>query len=149
MSLANILGDRFYNTKLKIEASGGLAFNASKSMSIETKTKSIFIQTDKVLYKPGQTGKIYVWIKCLSQKNGGVLNLPGSSVLMCYCWWQIYEHSLPLRKIKSEWIWRNLCVDIIARWWSVLSYFFWPSVFRVKHLLENGLEWAVVIAKLG
>ena len=53
-----------YNTKkyLEVIGSGGLTFNSSQSWSIvlDNKGFTIYIQTDKGIYKPGQTGKFFV-----------------------------------------------------------------------------------------
>ncbi|ESO00831.1 hypothetical protein HELRODRAFT_175322 [Helobdella robusta] len=45
----------------KVTASGGkISFNNSHYLSVSQKTHSVFIQTDKYLYKPGQTIKFRV-----------------------------------------------------------------------------------------
>ena len=43
--------------RLEIEGSGGLTFNETKDVRLEPKVTSVYIQTDKAVYKPGQTGK--------------------------------------------------------------------------------------------
>ncbi|XP_060581967.1 CD109 antigen-like [Ruditapes philippinarum] len=39
---------------LKISGSGGLSFTNAKTLSYNAKSSSVFIQTDKAIYKPGQ-----------------------------------------------------------------------------------------------
>ena len=47
------------------EAVGNVNFNVTHSVDVNRKTHSLFIQTDKYLYKPGQTGfKKIVLILC-------------------------------------------------------------------------------------
>ncbi|KAH3873336.1 CD109 antigen-like [Dreissena polymorpha] len=41
--------------RLEIEGSGGLTFNETKDVRLEPKVTSVYIQTDKAVYKPGQT----------------------------------------------------------------------------------------------
>ncbi|KAK3579106.1 hypothetical protein CHS0354_022127 [Potamilus streckersoni] len=41
--------------EIHIEGKGGVSFKNSRSISYEPKSASIFIQTDKAIYKPGQT----------------------------------------------------------------------------------------------
>ncbi|RDD47011.1 CD109 antigen [Trichoplax sp. H2] len=43
------------NYVLLVQSSGGLSFSQNKSIKVNTKTSSLFIQTDKAIYKPGQT----------------------------------------------------------------------------------------------
>ncbi|EDV25555.1 uncharacterized protein TRIADDRAFT_55768 [Trichoplax adhaerens] len=43
------------NYVLLVQSSGGLSFSQNKSIKVSTKTSSLFIQTDKAIYKPGQT----------------------------------------------------------------------------------------------
>ncbi|XP_053383073.1 CD109 antigen-like [Mercenaria mercenaria] len=43
------------NLNLKLSGTGGLSFSETKSVSFESKSSSVFIQTDKAIYKPGQT----------------------------------------------------------------------------------------------
>lgn len=39
-----------------VEAAGDVTFNHSVDLTVEKKSFSIFVQTDKAIYKPGQTG---------------------------------------------------------------------------------------------
>jgi len=41
---------------LLVSGSGGLTFFNNASIEIKTKTLSLFVQTDKAIYKPGQKG---------------------------------------------------------------------------------------------
>lgn len=44
--------------KLKVQGTGhGLHFTNETDLAFESKSISVFIQTDKAMYKPGQTGK--------------------------------------------------------------------------------------------
>ena len=43
---------------LVVTGTGGLKFSHSRSVNVKSKSLSIFIQTDKAVYKPGQTGEI-------------------------------------------------------------------------------------------
>ena len=42
--------------KLHVQGTGGLHFQNETDLTFESKSISIFIQTDKAMYKPGQTG---------------------------------------------------------------------------------------------
>ena len=42
---------------LSVNGSGGLQFQEETSVTFKQKGLSIYIQTDKGIYKPGQTGK--------------------------------------------------------------------------------------------
>lgn len=43
--------------KLKVQGTGhGLHFTNETDLAFESKSISVFIQTDKAMYKPGQTG---------------------------------------------------------------------------------------------
>ena len=42
---------------IKVTGSGGLSFTNETSLHYQAKSISIFIQTDKAMYKPGQTGR--------------------------------------------------------------------------------------------
>lgn len=42
---------------LQVEGKGGLVFTDQVELKFEPKSMSIFIQTDKSIYKPGQTGE--------------------------------------------------------------------------------------------
>jgi len=42
---------------LVVNGSGGLTFNKSQEVSVTAKSLSLFVQTDKAQYKPGQIGK--------------------------------------------------------------------------------------------
>ncbi|XP_078607169.1 CD109 antigen-like isoform X4 [Branchiostoma floridae x Branchiostoma japonicum] len=44
--------------KLKVEGTGGLTFTEEKDLTFNSKSSSIFVQTDKGKYKPGQTVKM-------------------------------------------------------------------------------------------
>jgi len=41
---------------LSVTGSGGLTFFNNASIETKTKTLSVFVQTDKAIYKPGQKG---------------------------------------------------------------------------------------------
>ena len=43
--------------KLEVSGTGALTFNGSQIVSIEEKSFSVYIQTDKSIYKPGQKGE--------------------------------------------------------------------------------------------
>jgi len=42
--------------KLAVSGSGGLTFSNNTSIEIKAKSLSLFVQTDKAIYKPGQKG---------------------------------------------------------------------------------------------
>lgn len=42
--------------EIEVTGSGGLVFTNKTGLSYQSKGISIFIQTDKAMYKPGQTG---------------------------------------------------------------------------------------------
>lgn len=46
--------------------SGGLTFKNETTLHYQAKSISIFIQTDKAMYKPGQTGNLKLYL--LKQK---------------------------------------------------------------------------------
>ena len=48
----NLVDQRY---QLRIQGTGAMAFENTTQLSYETKSHSIFIQTDKAIYKPGQT----------------------------------------------------------------------------------------------
>jgi len=45
---------------LSVTGSGGLTFFNNASIEIKTKTLSVFVQTDKAIYKPGQKGSFQI-----------------------------------------------------------------------------------------
>ena len=48
----NLVDQRY---QIRIQGTGAMAFENTTQLSYETKSHSIFIQTDKAIYKPGQT----------------------------------------------------------------------------------------------
>jgi len=51
-----MLSESRYN--LTVQGSGGNRFIQSRIVDVKSKTLSIFVQTDKAMYKPSQEGKI-------------------------------------------------------------------------------------------
>ena len=51
-----MLPDDWSQIWLVVEGSGGVTFNETRMLEVKSKRLSIFIQTDKAIYKPGQTG---------------------------------------------------------------------------------------------
>ena len=43
--------------ELHVEGSGGATFTNSTTLKYVPKSSSVFVQTDKAMYKPGQTGE--------------------------------------------------------------------------------------------
>lgn len=66
---------------LKVSGSGGLTFNkTSRSILFNKKGFTIYVQTDKGIYKPGQTGKLH-GITFRSDKLGPFLYEPRTGLL--------------------------------------------------------------------
>lgn len=53
--LPNVLENGDYT--LHAEGTNGVIFNTSKTIKLSKKDKSMFIQSDKAIYKPGDKGK--------------------------------------------------------------------------------------------
>lgn len=51
-------GYGWYGFAIRVEGSGDVTFNKSSDVSLSDKAFSIFVQTDKAIYKPGQTVKL-------------------------------------------------------------------------------------------
>jgi len=51
---------------LAVDGTGGITFRHTRSVEVKTKTLSIFVQTDKAMYKPGQEGN-FMYLAILSQ----------------------------------------------------------------------------------
>ena len=50
--------ERYVRKNIRVIGSGGLTFNETKSVNFDVKGLKIYIQTDKGIYKPGQTGEM-------------------------------------------------------------------------------------------
>ena len=58
--------------KLHVHGTGhGLNFHNKTDLICESKSVSIFIQTDKAMYKPGQTGSILLIVYFIHDYNDG------------------------------------------------------------------------------
>ena len=55
--------------ELRVRGTGGLTFTNKTRITFNSKAKSVLVQTDKAMYKPGQKGE---WWLLFSS---------------CHCWW--------------------------------------------------------------
>ena len=69
--------------------SGGLTFKNETTLNYQAKSISIFIQTDKAMYKPGQTGNVKLYlhasereIQMYKQYGGIMLNTCCKEILV-------------------------------------------------------------------
>lgn len=53
----NQAGTSSSSYEVRVKAIGDVNFDRTAAMTLEEKSFSIFVQTDKAIYKPGQTGK--------------------------------------------------------------------------------------------
>jgi len=54
LKIPSVLSESRYT--LNVQGTGGNSFNESRSVEVKAKTLSIFVQTDKAMYKPSQPG---------------------------------------------------------------------------------------------
>jgi len=54
LQVPTVLSESRYT--LAVRATGGKTFQVTRTVEVKRKTLSIFVQTDKAMYKPGQNG---------------------------------------------------------------------------------------------
>lgn len=72
------------NYKLIAEGQGGLTFTNEISINLPTKNQSVFIQTDKAMYKPGDKVKFRVLVLDSDTKPATVNNMNVFITVSCY-----------------------------------------------------------------